>query len=83
MYLVNGSEGAEEEVECREYVYIPQMFHPNLGRVKIKDFFKAARLEQFNFDMGNHQGICVTLLDQLASGGLGMLSVASTREQAT
>ena len=59
------------------------MFHSNLGRVKIKDFFKAARLEQFNFDMGNHQGVCVTLLDQLTSGGLGLLSVAPSREQAT
>ena len=48
----------------------------NLGRVKIKDFFRAARLEQFNFDVGTKEGVCVTLLDQLASGVVGLLSVA-------
>jgi hypothetical protein len=59
------------------------LIHSNLGKVKIKDFFRAARLEQFNFDVGNKEGVCVTLLDQLASGVVGLLSVAETREKAT
>jgi hypothetical protein len=33
--------------------------------------------------VGNKEGVCVTLLDQLASGVLGLLSVAENRERAT
>ena len=62
---------------------MPHLVHRKLGRVKIKDFFRAARLEQLNFDVGNKEGVCVTLLDQLASGVIGLLSVAESREKAT
>lgn len=53
-----------------------------MGKVKIKDFFRAARLEQFNFDVGNKEGVCVTLLDQLASGVIGLLAVAENKDKA-
>lgn len=53
-----------------------------MGKVKIKDFFRAARLEQFNFDVGNKEGVCVTLLDQLASGVIGLLAVAESKDKA-
>lgn len=69
----------EDRLTAREYLFVPHLFHRNLGRVKIKDFFRGARLEQFNFDIGNREGVCVTLLDQLASGVLGLLSVADSR----
>jgi hypothetical protein len=31
--------------------------------VKIKEFFKQAKIEKFYFDIGNKEGICVLLLD--------------------
>ncbi len=63
-------------------VYLcPSLYHKNLGKVKIKDFFRAARLQQFNFDVANKEGVCVTLLDQLASGVIGLLAVAENREK--
>ena len=48
----------------------------------MKEFFKQARLEQFNFDIANRDGICVMLLDQLGSGLLGLLAVSASRQQA-
>jgi hypothetical protein len=33
-------------------------------------------MEQFNFDIGNREGVCILLLDQMASGLLGLLAVA-------
>jgi len=56
------------------------MHHRNLAKIKIKDFFKEARLEQFNFDIGNKEGICVILLDQMASGVIGLLAVSDSKE---
>jgi hypothetical protein len=40
-------------------------------------------MEQFNFDVGNREGVCVLLLDQMASGLLGLLAVSPTRTQAS
>jgi hypothetical protein len=72
----------EDRIEGREYVFIPHLHHRNLSHVKVKDFFKQARLEQFNFDVANREGICVMLLDQLGSGLLGLLAVSPTRKEA-
>ncbi len=51
--------------------------------MKIKDFFKAARMEQFNFDIGNREGVCILLLDQMVSGLLGLLAVAENKQAAS
>ena len=53
-----------------------------MEKVRVKEFFKQARLEQFNFDIANRDGICVMLLDQLGSGLLGLLAVSASRQQA-
>lgn len=44
-------------------------------KVKVKEFFKQARMQMFNFDVGNKIGLCILLLDQLTSGVLGLLAV--------
>lgn len=36
-------------------------------------------MEKFNFDVGNKEGVCVLLLDQLTSGVLGLLSVSQNK----
>lgn len=36
-------------------------------------------MEQFNFDIGNREGVCILLLDQMASGLLGLLAVAENK----
>ncbi len=64
-------------------MFVPHLHHRNLSKVKVKEFFKQARLEQFNFDIGNREGMCVMLLDQLASGLLGLLAVSPSRNQAS
>ncbi len=92
VYLIDGqpqesqdSEEAsnlEDRLTTREYIFIPHLHHRNLTKVKVKEFFKHARLEQFNFDIGNREGTCVLLLDQLASGLLGLMTVYPSRTQA-
>lgn len=72
----------EDRLATREYVFVPHLQHRNLSKVKVKEFFKQARLEQFNFDIGNREGICVLLLDQLASGLLGLLTCFPNRNEA-
>lgn len=48
LYLVDpdpqGDQAPEDRLSAREYLFVPHLVHRNLGRVKIKDFFRAARL---------------------------------------
>lgn len=37
----------------RSYIFVPHFFNQNMFKIKIKDFFKQARIERFNFDIGN------------------------------
>ena len=55
---------------------MPHFFNPNLHKLKIKEFFKRARLEQFNFDIAKKEGLCIMLLDQLTSGVMSLMSVS-------
>lgn len=84
MYLVesnstNEQSSPQDRLSTRDYIFVPHMHHRNLSKIKIKDFFKEARLQQFNFDIGNKEGICVILLDQMASGVIGLLAVSDSK----
>lgn len=59
----------------RSYIFIPHFFNQNMFKIKIKQFFKQARIERFNFDIGNKEGLCIMLLDTLSSGTMSIMSV--------
>lgn len=66
-----------ESLAERTYTFLPHFFNPNLHKLKIKQFFKQARIERFNFDVGNKEGLCILLLDQLTSGTMSMMAVSA------
>lgn len=45
-------------------------------KIKIRQFFKQARVERFNFDIGNKEGLCIMLLDALTSGTMSLMAVS-------
>ena len=51
-------------------------------KIKIKQFFKQARIERFNFDVGNKEGLCIMLLDALTSGTMSMMAVSKNDQEA-
>jgi hypothetical protein len=54
---------------------LPYIHHEHLNSVKMKTFFKMARLEGINYDLKDKKGMCIMLVDQLSSGVIGLLSV--------
>lgn len=54
---------------------MPFVYHEQLTSVKMKTFFKMARLEGISYDIQGKKGICMVLVDQLSSGVLGVLVV--------
>jgi hypothetical protein len=64
-----------DKLSSRKYTFIPYIHHDNLNTVKMKTFFKNARLENVNYDIQNKEGICILLVDQLSSGVLGLLAI--------
>lgn len=52
----------------------------NLHKIKIKEFFKQARIEEFNFDIAQKHGICMLLFDELTSGEMGLMVVCENKE---
>jgi hypothetical protein len=61
----------------RSYIFIPHVFNQNMFKIKIKEFFRQAKMERFYFDIGNKEGVCILLLDELTSGTISLMTVGT------
>ena len=66
----------------RHYVACEYVYHPNLASLQYSTFFNLCRLQGVSFDLKQKAGTAFMLVDSLASGVLGMMSVAETRFEA-
>jgi hypothetical protein len=66
----------------RHYVVHDYIYHPNLSSLQYSTFFNLCRLQGVSFDLKQKCGTAFMLVDSLAAGVLGMMSVAETRFEA-
>jgi hypothetical protein len=69
--------GTRRHFVCHDYIY-----HPNLSSLQYSTFFNLCRLQGVSFDLKQKCGTAFMLVDSLAAGVLGMISVAETRFEA-
>jgi hypothetical protein len=77
----NYTEASQMGLVAREYIFVPHFLNKNFSRINIKEFFKQARIEEFNFDIAQKNGVCMMLFDELASGEMGLMAVSENREE--
>jgi hypothetical protein len=65
----------------RSYIFLPYIHHDYLNTIKMKTFFKMARLENISYDLQEKRGICMLLVDQLSSGVMGLLAIHRNFEE--
>jgi hypothetical protein len=75
----NYTEASQMGLVTREYIFVPHFLNKNFSRINIKEFFKQARIEEFNFDIAQKSGVCMMLFDELASGEMGLMAVSENR----
>jgi len=66
----------------RFYATISQLYQPHLSLIQFHTFFNLCRHRNIQFDMNRRSGTVFMLPDSLTSGSLGILSSASSHEQA-
>ena len=60
----------------RQFLYLPFIHHPGLGKVLYKTFFYMCRVQGISFDLEERKGTAFLLPDSLQSCVLGLISMA-------
>lgn len=68
----------KEHCVDRFYSVVNYIYQPNLSSVQFGSFFNACRLKGVSFDLRAKSGTAFMMMDSLASGTLGLLSVGQS-----
>lgn len=68
-----------DEISHNTYTFvIPNMIHPNIGTIKMKDLVHLFRAELLVFDLEKHTGVVFNLPDILQCSMLGICGVTNS-----
>lgn len=62
----------------RFYSVVNYVYQPNLATIQFGSFFNLCRMKGISFDLGSKTGTVFIMLDSLASGTIGIMSIADT-----
>jgi hypothetical protein len=65
----------------RQFLYLPFIHHPGLGKVLYKTFFYMCRVQGISFDLEERKGTAFLLPDSLQSCVIGLISMAGNTLQ--
>jgi IQ domain-containing protein H len=65
----------------RNFLYLPGLHHPGLGRVLYKTFFYMCRVQGISFDLEERKGTAFLLPDSLQSCVLGLIAMGASQVQ--
>mmetsp|Transcript_3573 Transcript_3573/g.7186 ORF Transcript_3573/g.7186 Transcript_3573/m.7186 type:complete len:1110 (+) Transcript_3573:42-3371(+) len=71
----SGSTGELVDGPKRFYTAIDYVYQPRLAALQFNTFFNACRLRNVSYDMKSRQGTVFIMIDSLASGSLGLMSI--------
>jgi hypothetical protein len=74
-----GSATAPVSESERFYSCVPYLYQPHLATLQFGSFFQLCRLRHIAFDVRATTGTAFVLMDSLASGSMGILSVGMAR----
>jgi hypothetical protein len=67
--------------EKRFFVIHEYIHHPNLGTIRHQSFFNICRMKGVSFDVIERTGTIFALIDSIACGTIGMMTIGRTKKE--